>query len=189
MTDTFIKASLQKSKTAIIAVSLLASSSLFANEMAKDMETMQKAIIKLIGHYDDTSDALAVVNQKNKTLEAKVAELQTKLKEVQEEQARLKEPKATVEVLGVYATTENTTGEHSHITKNEVPLVGEVMAHTLHIRSEPTANGKHIRYLKHGEVVEISEIMTNESGYPWAKLKSGGYASTKWLKIETNNKD
>ncbi|KIM06077.1 MAG: hypothetical protein KN64_00815 [Sulfurovum sp. AS07-7] len=108
---------------------------------------------------------------------------------MQEEQEKMKEPKATVEVLGVYATTENTAGEHSHITKNEVPLVGEVMAHALHIRGKPTVDGEVIRYLKHGEVVEISEIMTNENGYSWAKLKSGGYASTKWLKIETNKKD
>jgi len=173
-----MKASLQKSKTAIIAISLLASSSLFAkNEMTKDIDTMQKAIVKLIRHYDDTSDALAAINKKNKTIEAKVAELQTKLKEVQKEQARLKEPKATVEVLGVHATT------------NETPLIGEVMAHALHVRSKPTAKGKHIRTLKHGEIVKISEITTNKNGYLWAKLKSGGYAFTKWLKIKTKKKD
>lgn len=189
MADIFIKASLQKSKIALVAASLLVSSSLLANDTVKDMEIMQKAIIKLIGHYDDTSNALEVVNQKNKTLEEKIVELQTRLKEVQEEQQQMKEPKATVEVLGVYATSLDETKSDDDVIEIEKSLVGKVMAHTLHIRSKPTADGEHIRYLKHGEVVNISEIITNESGYSWAKLKSGGYTSTKWLKIETNKKD
>lgn len=191
MTDTFIKASLHKSKTAIIAVSLMASTSLFANDVEKNMETMQKAIIKLIGHYDETNNALEIVNQKNKTLEAKVAELQTKLKEVQEEQTKMREPRATVEVLGVFAEEPNMVTEKTLYTKTDQEnfSTGKVMAQTLHKRKEPTANAKHIGYLKYGEIVDIEEIITNDSGHLWAKLKNGGYASTKWIEIETKTKE
>lgn len=190
MTDTFIKASLHKSKTAIIAVSLMASTSLFANDVEKNMETMQKAIIKLIGHYDETNNALEIVNQKNKTLEAKVAELQAKLKEVQEEQSKMREPKATVEVLGVFAQEPNMVTEKTlYIKKDDGVKTGKVMAQALHKRKEPTANAKHIGYLKYGEIVDIEEIITNDSGYPWAKLKNGGYASTKWIEIQTKTKE
>jgi len=180
MTDTFIKASLHKSKTAFIAVSLMVSTSLFASDVEKDMETMQKAIIELIGHYNDTNNALEVMNKKNKILETKVAELQAKLKEVQEEQSKMRKPRATVEVFGVFAQEPN---------KDNGVKTGKVTAQTLHKRKEPTANAKHIGYLKNGEIVEIEEIVTNNNGRSWAKLKSGGYASIKWIEIQTNTKE
>lgn len=188
MKDIFIKALLYKSKMRVISVFLITSTVLFANDLEKDMKIMQKAIIKLMDRYNNVNNALNIVNSKNKILEEKVIKLQTKLQEIQKQQEKIKEPKAEVGVFGVYASGLDNSKINHYKTKKKY-LIAKVKAQTLNIRNKPTASGKHIRYLVYGDIVNIIKIVNNKSGYPWAKLKSGGYASIDWLEIEINKKD
>lgn len=58
-----------------------------------------------------------------------------------------------------------------------------VKATRLKIRIQPTKKSKSIATLKKGDNVSYQEVITNEKGEEWIKLKNGGYMKASYLQL------
>ncbi|MBT0825260.1 hypothetical protein KJQ78_08350, partial [Campylobacter lari] len=65
-----------------------------------------------------------------------------------------------------------------------------VKTHRIVSRSEPNANSNQVEIYKQGRILDIENVITNETGTKWAKLANKEeYISAKWLEFDENNFD
>ncbi|AJC92196.1 hypothetical protein (DUF3442 domain) [Campylobacter subantarcticus LMG 24377] len=83
---------------------------------------------------------------------------------------------------------------HEYCANNSISQISNykatVKAHRIVSRNEPSANSNQVEIYKQGRILDIENIITNETGTKWAKLANKEeYISAKWLEFEENNFD
>jgi len=167
--DMFTKASSRlKNKPLLgLIIAFFSISQLWADDIGKNMETMQKAIVMLMEKQEASDLILEDVKKQNSDLEKQVKQLKEKLE-------KSKRGQGSVEILSgasVIAVSEMVKG------------TGKVLAKSINVREYPSLTSKIVSFLEEGIEVEFVELVTDQEGIRWACLKRGGYVSTKWLDI------
>ncbi|EQA5652193.1 inverse autotransporter beta domain-containing protein, partial [Campylobacter lari] len=116
--------------------------------------------------------------------------------EIKQGDFQLQSPKQTIVKKKKVDTIINckVNPNHEYCANNSISQISNykatVKAYRIVSRSEPNTNSKQVEIYRKNRILDIENIITNETGTKWAKLANKEeYISTKWLEFKKNNLD